>query len=123
MSPRRGACWDARSAWPGKSSTVSTWVGRLDSQPPTSSRLTGWLPGDEASRPAVAYIGSRPTVDAGERMVETHLLDFDGNLYGQTLATDLLERIRPDARFESLDDLIAQMQLDKAQALDILARG
>src|SRR3954470_3711963 len=37
----------------------------------------GWLPGDETSRPAIAYIGSRPTVDAGERMVETHLLDFD----------------------------------------------
>jgi riboflavin kinase/FMN adenylyltransferase len=83
----------------------------------------GWLPGDETSRPAIAYIGSRPTVDAGERMVETHLLDFDGDLYGKTLATDLLERIRPDARFESLDDLIAQMQLDKAQARDILARG
>ncbi len=83
----------------------------------------GWLPGDETSRPAVAYIGSRPTVDGGERMVETHLLDFDGNLYGQTLATDLLERIRPDARFDSLDALITQMQIDTAQAREILARG
>jgi riboflavin kinase/FMN adenylyltransferase len=55
-------------------------------------------------------------------MVETHLLDFDGDLYGQTLATDLLERIRPDARFNSLDDLIAQMQIDKAQTRDVLAR-
>jgi len=82
----------------------------------------GWLPGEETSRPAIAYIGSRPTVDGGERMVETHLLDFDGDLYGKTLATDLLERIRPDARFESLDDLIAQMQIDKAEARDILAR-
>jgi riboflavin kinase / FMN adenylyltransferase len=81
----------------------------------------GWLPGDETPRPAVAYVGSRPTVDDGDRMVETHLLDFDGNLYGQTLATDLLERIRPDARFDSLDDLIAQMQIDKAQARDVLA--
>ena len=83
----------------------------------------GWLPGEETARPAIAYIGSRPTVDAGERMVETHLLDFDGDLYGKTLATDLLERIRPDARFDSLDDLVAQMQLDKAQAREILARG
>ena len=80
----------------------------------------GWLPGDETPRPAVAYIGSRPTVDDGERMVETHLLDFDGDLYGQTLATDLLERIRPDARFDSIEDLIAQMQIDKAQARDVL---
>ena len=80
----------------------------------------GWLPGDEAPRPAVAYIGSRPTVDDGERMVETHLLDFDGDLYGQTLATDFIERIRPDARFDTLEDLIAQMKIDKAQARDIL---
>ena len=43
------------------------------------------LPGDETPRPAVAYIGSRPTVNGGERMVETHLLDFDGDLYGQTI--------------------------------------
>ena len=54
-------------------------------------------------------------------MVETHLLDFDGDLYGETLATDLLERIRPDARFDSIEDLIAQMRIDKAQARDMLA--
>jgi riboflavin kinase/FMN adenylyltransferase len=80
----------------------------------------GWLAGDETPRPAVAYIGSRPTVDDGERMVETHLLDFEGDLYGQTLVTDFLERIRPDARFDSIEDLIAQMQIDKAQARDAL---
>ena len=82
----------------------------------------GWLPSDETPRPAVAYIGSRPTVDDGERMVETHLLDFDGDLYGQTLSTEFLERIRPDARFDSIEELIAQMQIDKAQARDVLAR-
>ncbi len=82
----------------------------------------GWLPGDTTPRPAVAYIGSRPTVDDGARMVETHLLDFDGDLYGQSLATDFLERIRPDARFDSIDDLIAQMQIDKARARDVLTR-
>jgi riboflavin kinase / FMN adenylyltransferase len=66
-------------------------------------------------------VGLAADVGDGERMVETHLLDFDGDLYGQTLATDLLERIRPDARFDSLDDLIAQMQIDKAQARKVLA--
>ena len=82
----------------------------------------GGLPRDTTLRPAVAYIGSRPTVDDGDRMVETHLLDFDGDLYGQTLATDFLERIRPDARFDSIEDLIAQMRIDKAQARSVLAR-
>jgi riboflavin kinase/FMN adenylyltransferase len=81
-----------------------------------------WLPGEETPRPAVAYIGSRPTVNGSGRMVETHLLDFDGDLYGQTIATDFLERIRGDARFDSLEDLIAQQRIDKAQAWEILAR-
>jgi riboflavin kinase/FMN adenylyltransferase len=81
-----------------------------------------WLPGDNAPRPAVAYIGSRPTLDDGERMVETHLLDFDGDLYGQPIATGFLERLRPDARFPSLDALVAQMEIDKAQARVVLAR-
>ncbi|MFN8590466.1 MAG: bifunctional riboflavin kinase/FAD synthetase [Thermomicrobiales bacterium] len=79
-----------------------------------------WLPDDTAPRPAVAYIGSRPTLDDGERMVETHLLAFDGDLYGKVLATDFLTRLRPDARFPSLDDLIAQMAVDKAEAWRVL---
>jgi riboflavin kinase/FMN adenylyltransferase len=80
-----------------------------------------WLPGEDTPRPAVAYIGSRPTVNGSGRMVETHLLDFDGDLYGQTISTDFLERIRGDVRFDSLEDLIAQQRIDKAQARDILA--
>jgi riboflavin kinase/FMN adenylyltransferase len=79
-----------------------------------------WLPGEETPRPAVAYIGNRPTVHGVGRMVETHILDFDGDLYGQTLATDFIERIRPDATFPSIDDLIAQMKLDKERAWEIL---
>lgn len=81
----------------------------------------GWLPGDTTPHPAVAYIGSRPTADGGKRMVETHLLDFDGDLYGETIATDFVERIRPDVHFPSLEDLVAQMKVDKAQAREILA--
>ena len=80
-----------------------------------------WLPDDAAPRPAVAYVGSRPTVDGGARMVETHLLDFDGDLYGKTLSTDLLERLRPDERFDSLEELVAQMEIDKARAREVLA--
>ena len=80
-----------------------------------------WLPEETAPRPAVAYVGSRPTVDDGPRMMETHILDFDGDLYGKTLSTDLLERLRPDARFDSLETLVAQMAVDKARAREALA--
>lgn len=82
-----------------------------------------WTPDSDLPWPAIAYIGSRPTVDSdGARMVETHLLDFHGDLYGTVLATDFLERLRPDVRFPSLEDLIAQMKLDRAGALEVLAR-
>jgi riboflavin kinase/FMN adenylyltransferase len=80
-----------------------------------------WLPGDAAPRPAVTYVGKRPAVNTGERMIETHLLDFDADIYGQTLRVDLLERLRPDADFPSLDALIAQMEIDKANARRILS--
>jgi riboflavin kinase/FMN adenylyltransferase len=80
-----------------------------------------WLPTEEGPRPAVAYIGNRPTVHGVGRMVETHVLDFDGDLYDQTIATDFIERIRPDATFPSIADLVAQMKLDKERAWEILA--
>lgn len=81
-----------------------------------------WLPGDTEPRPAITYVGNRPTVNTGARLVETHLLDFDGDLYGLELTVDVLERLRPDANFSSLDELIAQMKLDEANARAVLAR-
>lgn len=81
-----------------------------------------WLPGDTAPRPAITYVGKRPTVNTGDRVVETHLLDFDGDLYGQHLEVDLLEHLRPDAQFNSLEELVAQMQIDRRGAQAVHAR-
>ena len=69
----------------------------------------------------VAYVGRRPTVNLGttERL-EVHLLDFDEDLYGQTLETDLVSFLRGDETFASLDAMVAQMELDKAQARRVL---
>ena len=65
----------------------------------------------------VAYIGRRPTVDLGaEERLEVHLFDFDEDLYGQTLETDLVGFLRGDERFESLDAMVAQMDCDKVAA-------
>jgi riboflavin kinase/FMN adenylyltransferase len=63
--------------------------------------------------PAAVNVGVRPTFDSARGLlVETHLLDFDGDLYGQTLRVAFLERMRGEKRFESVDDLVAQMRLD-----------
>jgi riboflavin kinase/FMN adenylyltransferase len=56
-------------------------------------------------------------------MVRLHFLEFDCDLYGKTLSTDLLERLRPDERFDSLKESVAQMEIDKAAARAALARS
>src|SRR5436190_4642347 len=63
--------------------------------------------------PAAVNVGIRPTFDTGRGLlIETHLLDFDGDLYGQTLRVAFLERMRGEKRFDTVDDLVAQMRVD-----------
>jgi riboflavin kinase/FMN adenylyltransferase len=70
--------------------------------------------------PAAVNVGVRPTFDTGRGLlVEAYLLDFDGDLYGQTLRIAFLERMRGEKRFESVDDLVAQMRLDVDRAREI----
>jgi riboflavin kinase/FMN adenylyltransferase len=60
-------------------------------------------------------IGDRPTIasqDQPKATVEVHLLDWSGDLYGQTLTVELENFLRPEQKFASLDDLKAQIQLD-----------
>jgi len=62
--------------------------------------------------PGVMNLGIRPTVQGQEQRVEVHLLDWQGDLYGQTLQVHLASFLRPEQKFSSLDDLIAQIQRD-----------
>lgn len=78
---------------------------------------------DEVAYPAVTNVGVRPTVsDAGARVVETHLLDFSGDLYGRGLRLAFLQRLRDERRFEGLDALRAQITADVAEARDLFRR-
>lgn len=62
---------------------------------------------------AVVNIGCRPTLDNGNDItVEAHLLDFSGNLYGQTLRVEFVRRLRPEVKFASLDELKSQIKRD-----------
>src|SRR3954471_2898721 len=70
--------------------------------------------------PAAVNVGVRPTFETGRGLlVEAYLLDFDGDLYGQTLRIAFLERMRGEKRFASVDDLVAQMRLDVDRAREI----
>jgi len=71
--------------------------------------------------PGVMNLGYRPTVDGVQQTIEVHLLDWSGDLYGQTLTVNLAEFLRPEQKFASLEDLKAQIQADAATARSILA--
>lgn len=71
---------------------------------------------------SVTNIGVRPTFDGGQRLVEVHLLDFEGDeLYGQGLEIELVERLRGEIRFASAEELKAQIMSDveRTRALDL----
>ena len=69
----------------------------------------------------VTNVGMKPTVGADRVSVETTLLDFDGNLYGKQITVYFLYFLRPEQRFDSLEELKAQMERDKAEAEKIWA--
>ncbi len=75
-----------------------------------------WLDG-------VASMGTRPAVGGGAPMLEVHLFDFSGDLYGRRLETEFVEKLREEEDFASLDALIAQMAKDAARAREMLARA
>ena len=64
----------------------------------------------------IANAGRRPTVGGGRVLLEVHLLDFAGDLYGQRLQVGFLERLREEQRFPSLEALTAQIERDRACA-------
>jgi riboflavin kinase/FMN adenylyltransferase len=76
-----------------------------------------------AWRPAVASMGWRPTVGGQEPLLEAHLFDFDGDLYGQRLEVQFVAKLREEAHFGSLEELVAQMRCDETAARTVLAQS
>ena len=66
-------------------------------------------------------IGERPTIEGAGRSIETFLLDFNEDIYGQNLSLRFVERLRAEEKFDSLAELTAQMARDVDQARFILA--
>ena len=69
----------------------------------------------------VANLGSRPTIDGTKNILEIHLFDFDGNLYGEMLQVFFLHKLRDEVKFSSIDALIAQIHADISEARSLLA--
>jgi riboflavin kinase/FMN adenylyltransferase len=94
---------------------------RFPKVPPLSGIFAARVHGvGEAPMPAVASFGTRPTVDGHEPLLEAHLFDFDGDLYGRCIEVEFVARLRDEERFDDLAALTTQMTLDAAQARAIL---
>jgi riboflavin kinase/FMN adenylyltransferase len=80
--------------------------------------MEGDVPGERHD--GVANFGIRPMYEIKVPLMEAHLFDFDGDLYGKHLSVELISYIRPEAKFASLDALIVQIRDDAARARGIL---
>ena len=70
--------------------------------------------------PGVASLGTRPTVGGTVPVLEAHVFDFAGDLYGREIEVEFVAKLREEERFENLDALVKQMHVDAAQARSIL---
>jgi len=71
---------------------------------------------------AVASLGTRPTVNGTDMLLEVYVFDFDEDLYGREIDVEFVAKLRDEVKFDSLDALIVQMKVDAAQARDVLSR-
>ncbi|MEO6365402.1 MAG: bifunctional riboflavin kinase/FAD synthetase [Luteimonas sp.] len=71
-------------------------------------------------RSSVSSFGTRPTVGGIEPLLEAHLFDFDGDLYGQRIAVEFVAKLRDEEKFPDLPTLVTQMHRDAEQARQVL---
>jgi len=76
---------------------------------------------DGSEHSGVASLGVRPTFDPPHELLEAHLFDFDGDLYGRTIEVALRAFLRDERKFDSIDALVTQMHADEADARRVLA--
>jgi len=66
-------------------------------------------------------IGFNPTVDGSTKSIEIHFFDFNSDLYGQNIQVDIIERIRDEHKFKSLEELKTQLLKDKETSISIIS--
>ncbi|PZC42490.1 MAG: riboflavin kinase / FMN adenylyltransferase [Chloroflexi bacterium] len=73
--------------------------------------------------PAATSVGTNPTFGGKEQTVETYILDFDKNIYGQSLSISFFEKLRNEITFNGVDNLIAQMESDVSEVRKLTKSG
>jgi len=70
----------------------------------------------------VASLGIRPTINGVEPLLEVHVFDFAGDLYGRLIEVEFIAKLRDEFKFDSLESMVVQMKADAAQAREILSK-
>ena len=76
---------------------------------------------DDGVYPSITNVGMRPTFSESARAIEAHIFDFTRDIYGLRIKLELIERIRPERKFDDADALKAQIALDLSKAREILS--
>ncbi len=92
--------------------TLNLGVSPDRALPPNGVYVTRAALGNGRRLHGCTNIGTQPTFDGQERRVETHLLDFDGDLYGDVVSIELHRRLRDEQKFDGVEALVAQIQRD-----------
>ncbi|HEY7535143.1 MAG TPA: bifunctional riboflavin kinase/FAD synthetase [Thermodesulfobacteriota bacterium] len=80
-----------------------------------------WAHIDEERYESITNVGVRPTFGENKLLVETHIIDFKGDLYGKPIRVEFMDRLRDERRFESIDELVAQISRDVKRTKEIFS--
>jgi len=87
---------------------------------PADGVYAGWVIRGGERLPAAASVGTNPTFSGEDRRVEAHILDFDGDLYGERLGLEFVANLRGQVKYDGVEPLIAQIKEDVAQTRTVL---
>ena len=90
-------------------------------RPPLQGVFAVRVEGLGDSRDAVANLGTRPTVDGSELLLEVHIFDFDRDIYGRRICVEFIAHLRKETRFDDIGMMTRQMDLDADMARQILS--
>lgn len=79
-----------------------------------------WVKVEDNTYKGMLYVGTRPTLSLSELTYEVHILDFQGSLYGKRLSFTIVQQIREEKSFPSVDELVAQLALDRETVRELL---
>lgn len=100
--------------------TANLQIGRRAAVPATGIYAGAFTTTDGTAHLCVTNVGVNPTFGGQELRVEAHLLQFDGDLYGVEAQVDFRHRLRAEEKFDSVEELVAQIDRDAAEARRLL---